>query len=347
MVRDGVKGKLVFTSSVLGYFSMVGYAPYSPGKFAVRGTFFFSHHPTFSSLLTCRPPGLAEALQSEFLLYGIDVHISFPATILSPGFVEENKVKPKITLKLEETDVGTAPEAVAAHVLRGVQAGRFHITYGFIGHVFRCATRGSSPGSNGLLDQVYVLIGAVRCRLLGCCAACADDVAPPDWAAAVEKRRRQGGQGAHRGALRVPARQGPRAAMTNRFSLFLSSDLFFSPPPFALLGNLTHMCTYKCPQNARHRLQRGSPSSDMYICASAGIARGKLSQSRLPVRVGLCSTCATHVGGMDVESRRGGAPAFSRHVRFCSMYVVTWYFYVPPHAFRNLGKCRGYCRLTI
>lgn len=94
-------------------------------------------------------------------MYGIDVHIAFPGTIFSPGFVEENKVKPKITLKLEETDVGSAPEAVAAHVLRGVRKGRFHITYDFIGHVFRCSTRGSSPGNSGLLDQVYVLIGMV------------------------------------------------------------------------------------------------------------------------------------------------------------------------------------------
>ena len=37
MVRDGVKGKIVFVSSVLGYFSIVGYAPYAPGKFALRG----------------------------------------------------------------------------------------------------------------------------------------------------------------------------------------------------------------------------------------------------------------------------------------------------------------------
>ena len=38
MVKDGVKGKLVFFSSVLGYFSIVGYSTYSPGKFALRGT---------------------------------------------------------------------------------------------------------------------------------------------------------------------------------------------------------------------------------------------------------------------------------------------------------------------
>ena len=37
MVQQGVKGKVIFCSSILGYFSIVGYSPYSPGKFALRG----------------------------------------------------------------------------------------------------------------------------------------------------------------------------------------------------------------------------------------------------------------------------------------------------------------------
>lgn len=39
MVKQGVKGKVVFVSSVLGYFSIVGYSTYSPGKFALRGKY--------------------------------------------------------------------------------------------------------------------------------------------------------------------------------------------------------------------------------------------------------------------------------------------------------------------
>lgn len=52
--------------------------------------------------------GLAEALRSELLVYGISVHIAFPATIFTPGLDEENKIKPKITLKVEESDGGGA-----------------------------------------------------------------------------------------------------------------------------------------------------------------------------------------------------------------------------------------------
>ena len=116
MVRQGIKGKIVFVSSVLGLMSFVGYTTYSPGKFAIRG-----ECPT---AVSWKAPidersGLAESLRSELKMYGIDVHVAFPATILSPGLDEENEVKPKITLKIEETDSGSPPEEVAAGILRG------------------------------------------------------------------------------------------------------------------------------------------------------------------------------------------------------------------------------------
>ncbi len=63
--------------------------------------------------------GLAEGLRSELQIYGIDVHVAFPATICSPGLDEENAVKPKITLKVEETDGGSPPEDIALGILRG------------------------------------------------------------------------------------------------------------------------------------------------------------------------------------------------------------------------------------
>ncbi|KAJ3487700.1 hypothetical protein NLI96_g3368 [Meripilus lineatus] len=141
MAREKVRGKIVFVSSFLGYMSMVGYSPYAPGKFALRG--------------------LAETLQSELAMYGIDVHICFPGTIHSPGYEEENKVKPKVTLKIEETDGGAQPDDAAKGLLKGVEKGHFHITYDFLGDVFRASSRGSSPGNNFFLDAVYCLIGYV------------------------------------------------------------------------------------------------------------------------------------------------------------------------------------------
>jgi 3-dehydrosphinganine reductase len=38
-----------------------------------------------------------------FSTTGITMHICFPCTIFSPDLLEENKVKPTITLKLEES----------------------------------------------------------------------------------------------------------------------------------------------------------------------------------------------------------------------------------------------------
>lgn len=52
-------------------------------------------------------------------MYGIDVHITFPGTIFSPGLIEENKIKPKITLKIEESDDGMEPDKIAEHLLNG------------------------------------------------------------------------------------------------------------------------------------------------------------------------------------------------------------------------------------
>ncbi|KAH9848453.1 oxidoreductase [Lenzites betulinus] len=139
MVRQGVKGKIVFVASVLAYFSIVGYATYSPGKFAIRG--------------------LAESLQSELKLYDIDVHLSCPPTIYTSGYEEENKTKPAITLKIEETDSGLTPEQVAAGIFKGVQNGDFHITTGWIGDTFRASTAGSSPRNSYIADSIYAFFG--------------------------------------------------------------------------------------------------------------------------------------------------------------------------------------------
>jgi len=141
MARERHPGKIVFVASVLGYMSFVGYSSYSPAKHALRG--------------------LAETLRSELQLYSISVQIFFPGTIYSPGYIEENKTKPKITLKIEETDEGMQPEAHAEKLLRGVQKGNFHISSDFLTNIFRSSTRGSTPQNNVFLDALYELIGWV------------------------------------------------------------------------------------------------------------------------------------------------------------------------------------------
>ncbi|KZV76547.1 oxidoreductase [Peniophora sp. CONT] len=141
MARTRHSGKFVFVGSILSYFGLVGYATYCPGKFAIRG--------------------LAETLRQEMLLYGVDVHMYFPATIDSPGLVEENKSKPALTLKIEESDPVASPDACAAGLFQGVQRGDFHIADTFNAEAFRATTRGTTPWNSFGKDMLYGFIGSV------------------------------------------------------------------------------------------------------------------------------------------------------------------------------------------
>jgi 3-dehydrosphinganine reductase len=104
-----------------------------------------------------------------------------PVTMFSPGYEEENKTKPALVLKLEESDGGLTPEKAAeglyegaspslfltigliANIYTGVKKGEFHITDTFIASLFRTSTRGASPfGSNVLKDLLFGVIGTVR-----------------------------------------------------------------------------------------------------------------------------------------------------------------------------------------
>ncbi|EIN05672.1 oxidoreductase [Punctularia strigosozonata HHB-11173 SS5] len=141
LVRAGKPGKIVFVASILAYMSIVGYGSYSPAKFALRG--------------------LADTLRNEFVLYDIDVHIFFPPTMYTPGYEEENKTKPKITLKIEEDDSGLTPEQAADALLKGVAAGHAHITGDILTEIFRASTRGSAKGHNWIWDSILDSIGHI------------------------------------------------------------------------------------------------------------------------------------------------------------------------------------------
>ncbi|KAG8833163.1 3-dehydrosphinganine reductase [Serendipita sp. 400] len=99
MVKQGVRGRVVFVGSTLGYMSFIGYSTYSPGKHALVG--------------------LTETLRSELALYDIDIQLFVPCTMYSEGYENENKTKPAITLNIEETDEGLTPEQAAVHMFKG------------------------------------------------------------------------------------------------------------------------------------------------------------------------------------------------------------------------------------
>lgn len=109
-MRARRQGRIVFVSSGAGLMGIFGYAPYAPGKFALRG--------------------LAEGLRAELKADGIGVSIAYPPDTDTPMLAEENKTKPLET-KLITGVVKTwsAPD-VASCIVRGIRRGKFAITPG-------------------------------------------------------------------------------------------------------------------------------------------------------------------------------------------------------------------------
>lgn len=141
MAEQEVKGSIILTSSVLGFFAVPGYSAYAPIKHAIRG--------------------LAESLKIELLLYGIGVHCYFPSTMYTPGFAEEQKGKPELTKIIEGPDEGLSPEECAKRLINGLEKGHTLITSDPIGHLFRNSMRGMSPISDCLLDPIFAAVATI------------------------------------------------------------------------------------------------------------------------------------------------------------------------------------------
>ena len=74
-------GTIVYVTSVLGVFSIPGYGGYCPSKFAVKA--------------------LADTVELELKAYNVNVHLYAPGTIDTPGYQEENKMKPELAKRIE------------------------------------------------------------------------------------------------------------------------------------------------------------------------------------------------------------------------------------------------------
>jgi len=141
MVLQKRTGSIIFVSSTLGLMTVPGYSGYSPCKHALRG--------------------LADTLRCELLLYGIDTHIFFPPTMFTPSYEEENKIKPKITLKIEEADGGLTAEQAADGLLKGFKKGYAHITADTLTDSFRVSTRGTAPSHNWIVDGLKAVVAHI------------------------------------------------------------------------------------------------------------------------------------------------------------------------------------------
>lgn len=134
----------IFTASVLALYTIVGYGPYSPTKWAIRG--------------------LADTLTQEAMLYPkqpVKIHIVYPGTILSPGFEREQRVKPDVTLQLEKDDPQMTPDQVATAAIAGLEAGKHFVTVNFLGEMMRWGVMGGSLRNNWFVDTLGAFLLAL------------------------------------------------------------------------------------------------------------------------------------------------------------------------------------------
>ncbi|ODA80079.1 hypothetical protein RJ55_03037 [Drechmeria coniospora] len=127
---------LIMTTSVVALYTIPGYAPYAPSKWAIRG--------------------LADTISQEMLMYpqNVRVHVVYPGSILSPGFDRENVTKPAITKLLEESDPKQTPDEVAEAAIRGLERGDYFVTVNFLGTLMRWGMMGGSFRNNWVLDTL-------------------------------------------------------------------------------------------------------------------------------------------------------------------------------------------------
>ncbi len=100
-------GYIVTCSSVLGYLGMIGYATYSPSKFALCG--------------------LTESLRCELEPQGIRFSILYPPDTDTPGFENENKSKPAEVMMMSESGGLLDPGQVAKKLMKGIMKNKFYI----------------------------------------------------------------------------------------------------------------------------------------------------------------------------------------------------------------------------
>ncbi|ESZ91537.1 hypothetical protein SBOR_8071 [Sclerotinia borealis F-4128] len=140
---------LIFTSSVLAFYSVVGYTPYSPAKAAIKS--------------------LSDTLHQEVLAYPNppQIHTVFPGTIGSPGLDKENLGKPEITHLLEATDPIQTPEEVARCAINGLEKGEYLVTTGWLGSMMRACAWGGSRRGNWVLDTLTTWVTCMAWGFVG------------------------------------------------------------------------------------------------------------------------------------------------------------------------------------
>ena len=131
---EAKKGYISFTSSGLGFYSFMGYVAYSPSKYALFG--------------------LAEALRHELFPYNIKISVLFPVDTDTPGFAEENKLKPEECKIISEVGTLMTAEQVAEEFIDGILNERFEILPGEAAIQMK-EMRENPDQVRGITDRLY------------------------------------------------------------------------------------------------------------------------------------------------------------------------------------------------
>lgn len=134
--------RIVFVSSMCGLMSFFGYSAYSASKFALVG--------------------LAEALAMELKPFDIGVTVCFPPDTDTPGYEEENKIKPALTSAISKSGQVYQPDDVAQALMRDIRARSFYSTVGMENWLVLNATNIFMPKSLGQLITESLLGGPLR-----------------------------------------------------------------------------------------------------------------------------------------------------------------------------------------
>lgn len=134
---------LIMTTSVVALYTIPGYAPYAPSKWAIRG--------------------LADTISQEAMLYPqrVKVHVVYPGTILSPGLERENLSKPEITKILEESDPKQTPDQVAEAAICGLERGDYFVTVNYLGSLMKWGMLGGSFRNNWVADTLGAWLASI------------------------------------------------------------------------------------------------------------------------------------------------------------------------------------------
>lgn len=136
-------GHIMIVASCAAVVSFIGYSSYAPTKFALRG--------------------LADSLRNELCGFGLKVCICYPPDTDTPGFAEEEKLKPPETKACFPASPYAADQ-VARGSVQSMLAGDYHIqSVDVIQNLLVASMAGVTPRSFPLLEILLQPILALVC----------------------------------------------------------------------------------------------------------------------------------------------------------------------------------------